>query len=91
VHTPGHTAGHCSLLAERAGVLFAGDALATVSFLTGEKGPQPVPFNEDSGRARESLSRIEHLEAGFVVVGHGEPFEGTPAEAVAAARAAAGG
>ena len=87
VHTPGHTAGHCSLLAERAGVLFAGDALATVSFITGEKGPQLVPFNEDASRARESLSRLEPLEASKVVVGHGSPFEGTPAEAVEAARA----
>jgi glyoxylase-like metal-dependent hydrolase (beta-lactamase superfamily II) len=87
VHTPGHTAGHCSLLAERAGVLFAGDALATVSFLTGETGPQLVAFNEDTGRARKSLSRLESLTASTVVVGHGRPFEGTPAEAVEAARA----
>jgi glyoxylase-like metal-dependent hydrolase (beta-lactamase superfamily II) len=88
VHTPGHTAGHCSLLAERAGVLFAGDALATVSFLTGETGPQLVPFAEDLSRAAESLSRLEGLPASRVVVGHGSPFEGTPAEAVEVARAA---
>jgi glyoxylase-like metal-dependent hydrolase (beta-lactamase superfamily II) len=89
VHTPGHTAGHCSLLAEQAGVLFAGDALATVSLLTGQTGPHPVPFNEDGTMARESLSRIEGLAAEVVVVGHGEPFRGTPAQAVAEARAAA--
>jgi glyoxylase-like metal-dependent hydrolase (beta-lactamase superfamily II) len=88
VHTPGHTAGHCSLLDERRGVLFAGDALATVSFLSGETGPRAMPFNEDTAQARESLSRLEPLSAGVVVVGHGDPFEGTPAEAVAAARAA---
>jgi glyoxylase-like metal-dependent hydrolase (beta-lactamase superfamily II) len=88
VHTPGHTAGHCSLLAERAGVLFAGDALATVSFLTGATGPQLVPFNEDGSAARESLSRLEPLEASTVVVGHGSPFEGTPEQAVALARGA---
>ena len=87
VHTPGHTAGHCSLLAEKAGVLFAGDALATLSFLNGETGPQLLPFNEDAGRARDSLSRLEGLAARTVVVGHGNPFEGTPAEAVKAARA----
>jgi glyoxylase-like metal-dependent hydrolase (beta-lactamase superfamily II) len=86
VHTPGHTGGHCSLLAEGAGVLFAGDALATVSFLSGQTGPQIVAFNEDAVRARDSLSRLEGLPANVVVVGHGSPFDGTPAEAVARAR-----
>ncbi len=86
VHTPGHTGGHCSLLAEGAGVLFAGDALATVSFLSGETGPQLVAFNEDAERARDSLSRLEGLPANVVVVGHGSPFEGTPAEVVERAR-----
>jgi glyoxylase-like metal-dependent hydrolase (beta-lactamase superfamily II) len=88
VHTPGHTRGHCSLLAERPGVLFAGDALATFSFLRGRTGPQLLSFNEDADEARESLSRLEPLSAGTVVVGHGRPFEGPPAEAVSAARAA---
>ena len=90
VHTPGHTGGHSSLLSERAGVLFAGDALATVSLLDGRTGPQLVPFNEDGAAARESLSRLEGVAAGVVVVGHGDPFEGSPAAAVEAARAAAG-
>ena len=87
VHTPGHTAGHCALVAERQGVLFAGDALATVSLLNGETGPQLLPFNEDADQARDSLSRLERVAAGTVVVGHGDPFEGTPAEAVRVARA----
>jgi len=86
VHTPGHTGGHCSLLAEAAGVLFAGDALGTRSFFGGPPGPQILPFNEDADRARESLSRLEALAAKVVVVGHGKPFEGTPAEAVSRAR-----
>jgi glyoxylase-like metal-dependent hydrolase (beta-lactamase superfamily II) len=86
VHTPGHTGGHCSLLAEGPGVLFAGDALATVSFLSGETGPQLVAFNEDAARARDSLSKLEGLSANVVVVGHGRPFEGTPVEAVDRAR-----
>lgn len=90
VHTPGHTAGHCSLLAERAGVLFAGDALGTFNFLSGGTGPQLLPFNEDASKARESLSRLEGLAATTVVVGHGSPFEGTPAEAVETARTVGG-
>jgi glyoxylase-like metal-dependent hydrolase (beta-lactamase superfamily II) len=88
VHTPGHTEGHCSLLAEKAGVLFAGDALTTASFLTGETSPRTHPFNEDGERARASLSRLEDLPARVVVFGHGRPFEGSPADAVAHARAA---
>jgi glyoxylase-like metal-dependent hydrolase (beta-lactamase superfamily II) len=90
VHTPGHTAGHCSLLGAGAGVLFAGDALATFSFRGGETGPHLLPFNEDASQARESLSRLERLAASIVVVGHGSPFEGTPTEAVEAARAVSG-
>jgi glyoxylase-like metal-dependent hydrolase (beta-lactamase superfamily II) len=89
VHTPGHTGGHCSLLAEGMGVLLTGDALGTVSFLSGERGPQLLPFNEDAGRARDSLSRLEGLSASVVVVGHGAPFEGTPADAVERARSRA--
>jgi glyoxylase-like metal-dependent hydrolase (beta-lactamase superfamily II) len=89
VHTPGHTGGHCSLVAEGAGVLFTGDALATVSFLTGETGPQIVAFNEDAERARASLSRLEDVPASWVIVGHGRPFQGSPAEAVQRARARA--
>jgi glyoxylase-like metal-dependent hydrolase (beta-lactamase superfamily II) len=89
VHTPGHTGGHCSLLAEDAGVLFAGDALAMVSFLSGETGPQVHAFNEDAERARESLSKLEGLSARVVVAGHGRPFAGSPAEAVAHARSRA--
>ena len=91
VHTPGHTAGHCALLLERAGVLFAGDALATFDFFfSGRTGPRLVRFNEDARQARESLSRLESLDADVIAVGHGSPFKGTPAEAVAAARTASG-
>jgi glyoxylase-like metal-dependent hydrolase (beta-lactamase superfamily II) len=88
VHTPGHTGGHCSLLAEQAGVLFAGDALCAAPFLTGESEVRYHPFNEDAERARESVARLEPLQADFVTFGHGAPFEGSPADAVARARAA---
>jgi glyoxylase-like metal-dependent hydrolase (beta-lactamase superfamily II) len=85
IHTPGHTGGHCSLLAEDKGVLFAADALTTASFLTGETAPRVHPFNEDAERARESVSKLEALPAEVVVFGHGAPFAGSPAEAVAQA------
>lgn len=86
IHTPGHTGGHCSLLAEERGVLFAGDALTTASFLTGETGPRLHPFNEDAEQAGASLSKLEELPAEVIVMGHGAPFEGSPAEAVERAR-----
>ena len=62
--------------------------LATVNLTTGDPGPRVMPINEDHDRARDSLSKLEGLEAAVVAPGHGEPFEGSPADAVARARAA---
>jgi glyoxylase-like metal-dependent hydrolase (beta-lactamase superfamily II) len=78
------------LLLKRAGVLFAGDALATFDFFGGPAAPRLARFNRDARQARESLSRLEPLDATVIAVGHGSPFRGTPAEAVAAARVASG-
>ena len=94
VHTPGHTPGHCVLLAPEHGVLFAGDQLCTHPVLTGDGAPQLMPrfFNVDHRATLAALDRVEPLdgEAGLVCVGHGEPFAGGVAAAVASARAAAG-
>jgi glyoxylase-like metal-dependent hydrolase (beta-lactamase superfamily II) len=43
VHTPGHSGGHCALVLDERGVLFAGDALCTWNPLTGRVGPQLAP------------------------------------------------
>jgi glyoxylase-like metal-dependent hydrolase (beta-lactamase superfamily II) len=90
VHTPGHTPGHCALHFEEHGALFAGDLLCSRNPLTGREGPQvgPSGFNVDTRRALDSLARIERLEASIVLFGHGDPWRGTPAEAVARAREA---
>jgi glyoxylase-like metal-dependent hydrolase (beta-lactamase superfamily II) len=90
VHTPGHTAGHCAFHFEGHGALLVGDAMCTWNPLTGERGPQVMPprgFNEDTAQARESLGRIEEIEAEVLLVGHGEPWHEGPAAAVAQARA----
>ncbi|MES1246645.1 MAG: MBL fold metallo-hydrolase [Actinomycetota bacterium] len=90
VQTAGHTPGHCVLLLPDRGVLFAGDHLCTRNPLTGRRGPEvlPRPLNISSEAMVASLDRIEPLDAGTVLVGHGEPWtEGTSA-AVARARAA---
>ena len=43
-------------------------------------------FNLDHDRALASLDRIVDLPADLLLPGHGEPWTGSPAEAVAEAR-----
>jgi glyoxylase-like metal-dependent hydrolase (beta-lactamase superfamily II) len=90
VHAPGHSNG-CVVfhLADR-GVLLAGDVLCTRNPLTGRRGPQIMSgaFNVSSVQALDSLSRLESLEAGVLLPGHGEPWTGGIPAAVAQAREA---
>jgi glyoxylase-like metal-dependent hydrolase (beta-lactamase superfamily II) len=88
VHVPGHTPGSAAFLFEDRSALCAGDPLVTLSAATGRTGPQLSPFAWDRRRARESLERLEALEARVLLPGHGEPFAGSPAQAVRLARAA---
>jgi glyoxylase-like metal-dependent hydrolase (beta-lactamase superfamily II) len=90
VHTPGHTEGHCALLFEHHGALFVGDELCTWNPLSGRRGPQlmPKPFDVSLAQCVESLTRLEPLEARLILPGHGDPWSGSPAVAVARARAA---
>ena len=46
----------------------------------------PSFYNVDNAGASEALSRIEPLEADVIGFGHGDPWRGGPAAAVAAAR-----
>ena len=80
-----------SLLFESHGALFVGDELCTWNPITGKRGPRlmPKPFDVSYARCIESLARLEPLEAGLILPGHGDPWSGTPAEAVAHARDAA--
>jgi glyoxylase-like metal-dependent hydrolase (beta-lactamase superfamily II) len=90
VHTPGHTPGHCVFHFEGHGALFAGDAMCTWNPLTGARGPQLMPprgFNTSNEETRESLGRIEGVEAEVLLVGHGHPWHEGPAAAVNEARA----
>jgi glyoxylase-like metal-dependent hydrolase (beta-lactamase superfamily II) len=89
IHTPGHTAGHCAILFERHGALFVGDALYMWNPITGARSPQigPSAFNESNDQALASLAAIEDLEAEVLLPGHGEPWRGRPADAIAQARA----
>jgi glyoxylase-like metal-dependent hydrolase (beta-lactamase superfamily II) len=80
IHLPGHSEGSAALLARK--VLFVGDALATLNVLSGKTGPQLAPFGSDLPRARESLKRLEAIEADVVLPGHGQPWTNGVGEAV---------
>jgi hypothetical protein len=56
--------------------------------LSGAEGPQLMPrfTNVSNALALESLAAIEPLNAEVVLPGHGDPWFGTPADAVQHAR-----
>jgi len=77
--TPGHTAGHVSLLWTDQGVLFAGDAAAHITSL----GPHPAA--DDPATARQSFASLSQLEFDAACFGHGRPLLGAAAQFRAAA------
>jgi len=88
LHTGGHTPGHCVFVHEPRGLLFAGDLLCTQNPLTGGRGPEllPRPLNLSSGTMLDSLVRLEPLDVGTILFGHGDTWTGGAAAAVARAR-----
>lgn len=87
IATPGHTAGHCSVLLEDRGVLFSGDAMINFDYASGDRGLSLHRFNEDREQAIASLGRLDDLEAEVIVFGHGDPWRGGVARALEIARA----
>jgi glyoxylase-like metal-dependent hydrolase (beta-lactamase superfamily II) len=89
IATPGHSPGHCVLHVTSEGALFTGDALCGWSTVTGEQGPilPPPQFSNSMARARESLARIEAVDAHTLYFGHGDPWTSGASAAVAEARA----
>ncbi len=90
LRTPGHTQGHVSFLLANAGVLISGDALLTLDPLTRKEGPllPPDVLNTDPSQVRASLDTLEQADAGTLLPGHGDPWTGSMADAVARAREA---
>jgi glyoxylase-like metal-dependent hydrolase (beta-lactamase superfamily II) len=90
IHTPGHSPGHVVFHFAEQGALIAGDALCTWNPLTGRPGPQIMPgaFSFSNDQAMASLERIEGIEAGALLVGHGDPWTAGVGAAVARAREA---
>jgi glyoxylase-like metal-dependent hydrolase (beta-lactamase superfamily II) len=84
---PGHSPGSAALHVPQLDALFIGDGFATKAVTTGEEGPQIAPFSSDRQEALASLSRLDGVEAGLVLPGHGQPWTGGVAAAVAAVRA----
>jgi glyoxylase-like metal-dependent hydrolase (beta-lactamase superfamily II) len=71
---PGHTPGSVTLHVPALDALFAGDTIATLAVTTGETGPMLAPFTADRSTALRSLDRLEGIEAGWLLPGHGEPW-----------------
>ena len=89
IYTPGHTRGSSCLEMSDRNLLFTGDALVMLNVATGARGPRikPGSFNENSSLALQSLSEIEGSSAEMILPGHGEPWSGSVADAIAEARA----
>ena len=90
IHTPGHSPGHVVFHFAEQGALIAGDALCTWNPLTGRPRAQILPgaFSFSNSQAMTSLERIEDIEAGALLVGHGDPWAAGVGAAVARAREA---
>lgn len=80
VETPGHTAGHRSLLHEGRSVLFPGDAAGSDGSVAIRP---PAVFTHDAGAAEASLSRLAGLRTDRVLFSHG-PELARPREALQA-------
>jgi len=87
---PGHTPGSAALHFPARDALLIGDAFATHSVTTGIDRPRIAPFTADPAQALASLARLDDLEAGFVLPGHGLPWTQGVAAALAEVRAASG-
>ncbi len=81
---PGHSAGSIAIYSPLVDAVFVGDGLTTRSVLTGQTGPQPAPFTDEPAEAIASLQALLPTGATWVLPGHGTPYNGGVAAAVAA-------
>ena len=68
MHTPGHTAGHISLLHEAASLLFIGDLVGSMD---GVPTFGPAAFTADPESSRRSLRRMVDLAPERILFSHG--------------------
>lgn len=83
ISLPGHSPGSIAVHVPAADAVFVGDALTTGHVLTGVEGPQPAPFTDDPEAALAALHRLDGIEAHWLLPGHGAPWSGGVAAAVA--------
>ena len=88
IHIPGHTPGSAAIHVPSVDALFVGDALTTRNVLTGERGPRIAPFTLDPDGSRGSWARLDGIDARWLLVGHGDPWDRGVAEALREARSA---
>jgi glyoxylase-like metal-dependent hydrolase (beta-lactamase superfamily II) len=86
---PGHSEGSVAVFVPSVDAVFVGDALTTRHVLTGREGPAPAPFTDEPAQAIASLRALLATDATWVLPGHGAPWSGGVAAAVAAVEAAA--
>jgi glyoxylase-like metal-dependent hydrolase (beta-lactamase superfamily II) len=75
-HTPGHTAGHVSLLYPTKRVLFVGDAAANT---LRRFGPPVGLYSEDHEEVRKSIAKLAALDFDVACFGHGGAIKGRAA------------
>lgn len=87
IHMPGHTPGSVGIHVPSVDAVFVGDSFTTRNVLTGETGPAIAPFTLDPEAAKVSWGRLDGIEARWLLVGHGDPWDRGVAEALREARA----
>jgi glyoxylase-like metal-dependent hydrolase (beta-lactamase superfamily II) len=85
---PGHTPGSIAFHFEASSTLFSGDALTTYTRPDGKVGCSAVSpdFDEDPEMSLESMNRLEGVQAGLILPGHGPDFTDGVDRAVKLAR-----
>jgi glyoxylase-like metal-dependent hydrolase (beta-lactamase superfamily II) len=91
IHLPGHTPGSVAVHVPAVDAVFVGDAMTTGNVLTGQRGPRPAPFTLDPETAIASITKLDTVQATWMLPGHGAPWNHGVAEAVRQIRAAAAG
>lgn len=74
IHTPGHTAGHISLLHPQRRILIAGDALHNRGGKLGRPAALFTPDMENAHRSIWKLAKKYGESIDTIVCGHGEPI-----------------
>ena len=87
IHVPGHTPGSVAIHVPAVDAIFLGDAMTTRDVLTGVSGARLAPFTLDRRQALASLARLDGVDARWVLPGHGDPWDGGLAAALAEIRA----